>query len=106
MSNPEQDFLLAIAAAGLTPPNTITADGANHRFITNGKPWLCMACHAKGGDVLSYHMAELYMVFAFAAKALGAWHDDGCPANTADPILRNGSPHAPVSMARLHRGTP
>jgi putative DNA primase/helicase len=38
MSNPEQDFLLAIAAAGLTPPETIIADGAIHRFSTNGKP--------------------------------------------------------------------
>ena len=36
-SNPEQAFQSAIAAAGLTPPDTIIADGKIHRFTTNGK---------------------------------------------------------------------
>ena len=36
-SNPEQAFQGAIAAAGLTPPDTIIADGKIHRFTTNGK---------------------------------------------------------------------
>lgn len=36
-SNPEQAFQSAIAAAGLTPPATIFADGKIHRFSTNGK---------------------------------------------------------------------
>ena len=36
-SNPEQAFQGAIAAAGLTPPDTIIADGKIHRFSTNGK---------------------------------------------------------------------
>lgn len=31
-------FRQAIAAAGLTPPDTINDDGAIHRFSTNGKP--------------------------------------------------------------------
>ena len=35
-SNPEQAFQEAIAAAGLTPPDTIIADGTIHRFSTNG----------------------------------------------------------------------
>ena len=35
--NPEQAFQAAIAAAGLTPPDTIIADGKIHRFTTNGK---------------------------------------------------------------------
>lgn len=38
MSNPEQEFQAAIAAAGLTPPDSINADGGIHRFSTNGKP--------------------------------------------------------------------
>lgn len=36
-SNPEQAFQGAIAAAGLTPPDSIIADGKIHRFSTNGK---------------------------------------------------------------------
>ena len=36
-SHPEQAFQLAIAAAGLTPPDTLIADGKIHRFATNGK---------------------------------------------------------------------
>lgn len=36
-SNPEQAFQGAIAAAGLTPPDTIISDGKIHRFTTNGK---------------------------------------------------------------------
>ena len=35
--NPEQAFQEAIAKAGLTPPDTIIADGKTHRFTTNGK---------------------------------------------------------------------
>jgi putative DNA primase/helicase len=38
MSNPEQEFQAAIAAAGLSPPDNINADGKIHRFSTNGKP--------------------------------------------------------------------
>lgn len=38
MIAPEQAFQAAIAAAGLAPPATIIADGAIHRFSTNGKP--------------------------------------------------------------------
>lgn len=34
---PEQAFQSAIAVAGLTPPDTIIADGKIHRFSTNGK---------------------------------------------------------------------
>lgn len=36
-STPEQAFLEAIEAAGLTPPNEINSDGEIHRFATNGK---------------------------------------------------------------------
>jgi len=36
-SDPKQAFQSAIAAAGLTPPDTIIADGKIQRFSTNGK---------------------------------------------------------------------
>lgn len=37
----------------------------------------CMNCGARGGDVLAYHMAESGLEFVEAAKALGAWIEDG-----------------------------
>lgn len=33
----------------------------------------CMACGAKGGDVLAFHMQLHNLSFIAAAKALGAW---------------------------------
>ena len=33
----------------------------------------CMACGAKGGDVLAFHMLRYGMSFIQAVKALGAW---------------------------------
>jgi len=36
-SDPTEQFRVAIAAAGLMPPETITPDGGIHRFSTNGK---------------------------------------------------------------------
>ena len=47
--------------------------------------WCCMACNAKGGDILAHHMAEHGVDFVTAAKALGAWQDDGQPARPARP---------------------
>lgn len=38
MSNPEHEFRAAIAAAGLTPPDTIHGDGKLHRYSTDNKP--------------------------------------------------------------------
>jgi CHC2 zinc finger. len=37
----------------------------------------CMACGVGGGDVLAYHMHMHDLEFQQAAKALGAWTDDG-----------------------------
>lgn len=37
-SHPDQAFQGVIAAAGLTPPDVIHADGNIHRFSSNGKP--------------------------------------------------------------------
>ena len=45
-------------------------------FLPRGS-YICMACGAKGGDVLSYHMAAHGLGFVDAAKALGAYQDDG-----------------------------
>ena len=47
--------------------------------------WCCMSCDAKGGDVLAYHMQLHGIEFVEAAKALGAWIDDGKPAKHHKP---------------------
>ena len=44
--------------------------------VVNGA-FKCMNCGASGGDVLAYQMANQGQDFINAAKALGAWFDDG-----------------------------
>ena len=41
--------------------------------------WRCMNCGAKGGDVLAYAMQLHGLDFVEAARALGAYADDGRP---------------------------
>ena len=41
--------------------------------------WVCMNCGIKGGDVLAYHMQAHDLDFVDAARALGAYVDDGQP---------------------------
>ena len=47
--------------------------------------WCCMACDAKGGDVLSYHMQMHGLEFVEAARQLGCWTEDGKPAQPQRP---------------------
>ncbi|OJU90059.1 MAG: hypothetical protein BGO13_07030 [Burkholderiales bacterium 66-5] len=49
------------------------------RVNTRNGAWVCMACNAKGGDVLAYEMAREGSTFVEAAKRLGCWQDDGKP---------------------------
>ena len=56
------------------------------RINTDSGAFACMAgCGARGGDVLAYHMAQRGLEFVEAAKALGAWIDDGRPATQHRP---------------------
>lgn len=56
------------------------------RINTDSGAFACMAgCGARGGDVLAYHMALHGLDFVEAAKALGAWVDDGKPATQHKP---------------------
>ena len=41
--------------------------------------WVCMACGAKGGDVIAYAMQRHEIGFVEAAQLLGCWADDGKP---------------------------
>ncbi|WP_298829378.1 CHC2 zinc finger domain-containing protein [uncultured Piscinibacter sp.] len=54
------------------------------RVNTVSGGWVCMGCGAKGGDVLAFHMERHGLDFVEAARALGAWSDDGKP-NTDRP---------------------
>ena len=61
-SNPEQAFQGAISGAGLTPPDTIIADGKIHRFSTNGK----------GGDDAGWYILHLDNI---PAGSFGNWRE-------------------------------
>ena len=62
-------------------------DGSDSmRINTETGAFICMAgCGARGGDVLAYHMASQGIGFVEAAKALGAWQDDGKPSKPGRP---------------------
>jgi len=51
--------------------------GDSMRINVERGGWVCMACGAKGGDVLAYHMQRHGLDFVAATRALGAWVDDG-----------------------------
>lgn len=55
-------------------------DGSDSmRINTESGGWCCMACGVHGGDVLAYHMQAHGLDFVDAARALGAYTDDGKP---------------------------
>lgn len=61
-------------------------DGSDSmRINTATGAWVCMACGEKGGDVLAYHVKRNGLDFIEAAKALGAWQDDGRPTPAPKP---------------------
>lgn len=55
------------------------------RINTGSGAWVCMSCGVKGGDVLAYEMAAHGVEFVTAAKALGAWVEDGKPEPNRRP---------------------
>ena len=55
------------------------------RVNTATGAWVCMSCGEKGGDVLAYEIASTGAEFVEAAKAIGAWVDDGKPHRPQKP---------------------
>lgn len=55
------------------------------RVNTATGAWVCMSCGEKGGDVLAYEIASTGAEFVQAAKAIGAWVDDGKPHKPQKP---------------------
>ena len=71
-------------------------DGSDSmRVNTASGAWVCMSCGTKGGDVLAYEMASTGREFVEAAKAIGAWVDDGRPHTPQKPTPL--SPRAALS---------
>ena len=71
-------------------------DGSDSmRLNTASGAWICMSCGKKGGDVLAYELAATGAEFIEAAKAIGAWVDDGRPHTLQKPTLL--SPRAALS---------
>ena len=78
--------------------------------------WCCMACNARGGDVLAYEMAARGLTFIEAAKALGCWIEDGkpqqhrrpkaLPAHEALELIERESNLIALEAARLANGHP
>lgn len=58
----------------------------------------CMACGARGGDVVAYQMAVEGQDFIVAAQALGCWINDGKPAPARPTQL---SPRAALQALAL-----
>ena len=73
-------------------------------------------CGAKGGDVLAYYMAVHGVGFVDAAKALGAWSDNGkperphrpksLPANQAIQVLAFESTLTAIAAGNISNGKP
>jgi hypothetical protein len=73
-------------------------DGSDSmRVNTESGAWVCMACGAKGGDVLAYAMQRHDLQFVEACKSLGAWINDGRPQR-ADDRPRTLSPRAAMEV--------
>lgn len=76
----DQGLKLSRGKKWVTTACTFHQGSDSMRINLHSGAWVCMACNAKGGDVLGYHMAAYGMEFIDAAKDLGAWVDDGRPA--------------------------
>jgi hypothetical protein len=75
----------------------------NGNIHTDSGAFHCWGCGTKGGDIVAFHMAMHGVDFVDAVKALGAWVEDGKPANRAKPMpisYRDGF-HLIASEAQL-----
>lgn len=70
------------------------------RVNTATGAWRCMACHAKGGDILAFHMQRHGLDFIDAARALGAW-DEGATKHAHPMRLRRFSARDALEVVEL-----
>lgn len=107
---------LTLTGRGKWRTTSCTFHGGSDSMRINAETgaFVCMAgCGAKGGDVLAYRMSARGEDFVTAAKALGAWVDDGRPpprnpaplsARDALTLLASESNLAAVAAANVGRG--
>ena len=86
------------------------------RIHTERGAFCCMACGAKGGDILAYHQAAHGLDFVEAAKALGAWQGDDkhhaprrpapLPAALAISVLQFEASLTAIAAHNIARGVP
>jgi len=76
-------------------------DGSDSmRINSDTGGWVCMACGAKGGDVLAYQMQLHGQEFIDAARALGAW-DEGKPQGAGRQRPLSFPPRAALEVLRV-----
>jgi hypothetical protein len=82
-----QDMQLIGSAAAAWKTTACRFHGGSDslRVNTHSGGWICMACGAKGGDMLAYHMQAHGLAFIEAARQLGAWTEDGRSAAAQKP---------------------
>ena len=80
-----QDLRLIGPGKWKTTSCTFHGGSDSMRINTATGGWCCMACDAKGGDVLAYHMQAHRLEFVEAARQLGAWIEDDNPAPRQKP---------------------
>lgn len=87
------------------------------RVNTENGAWRCMACGEHGGDVLAFEQRVTGADFVTAARALGAWVEDGkTPAQQQKPrafsardgleVLAQETNLVVIALAAAAHGTP
>lgn len=72
---------LPLTGRGIWRTTSCTFHGGSDSMRVNVESgaWVCMNCGVHGGDVLAFHMQAHGLEFVEAARALGAYIDDGKP---------------------------
>lgn len=109
-----RDLKLTRKGKWRTAPCQFHGGSDSMRINTATGAWVCMNCEAKGGDVLAYEMALTGADFVSAAKALGAWIEDGkpdtrhkatpLPARQAIQVLAFESTLTAIAAANIAKG--
>ena len=90
-------------------------DGSDSmRVNVQSGAWKCMNCGEGGGDVLAYEMKLTGAEFVEAAKAIGAWVDDGkapvnqkptpLPPRAALSVMGHEATLVAIEAARIAKG--
>lgn len=78
---------LTLAGRGRWRTTSCTFHGGSDSLRVNvtAGGWICMACNARGGDLLAYVQAAYGLDFVEAARRLDCWIDDDKPTPRRRP---------------------